>query len=129
MRGWRQLAIGRRWFIALAALALMVQVLVPQGFMISGAAAAPAIVICTGHGPLLAVDDHGRPVKPSKPAPDAPCGFAAHGAAVGPSAPVAIAATPFEAPAVLIPRPFAVAPGLGLAAPPPPSHAPPAPLI
>ena len=39
-------------FLALAALALALQVLVPQGFMLSGAPGRTALVICTGHGPV-----------------------------------------------------------------------------
>ena len=39
----RQIAIGRRWFIALAALALTVQFLVPQGYMVSSDRGSPGL--------------------------------------------------------------------------------------
>ncbi len=126
---WRDSWAGRRWVFALAALALMVQVLVPPGFMLGGEASAPGLVICTGHGPLIALADHGKPAKPPKSAADTPCGFAAHGAAAGPPSAFSVAMAPFEAPAVLIARAFAMAPSRGLAAPPPPSQAPPAPTV
>jgi hypothetical protein len=119
-------ADGRRWSIALAALALIMQVLVPQGFMISGGGSgAPSLVICTGHGPLFSPSDHGQPAKAPKSKPDMPCGFAGHGVTTTPPAPLAAAATPVETTPAVVARAFDMAPGLGLAAPPPQSHAPP----
>jgi hypothetical protein len=125
-RAWRDLLAGRRWFIALAALALMVQVLVPQGFMVSGDAAAPGLVICTGHGALLGLADHGKPAKAPKSSQGATCPFSAHGATTAPPASFPVSVAPFDVATLVVPRAFAVAPGRRLAAPPPPSQAPPA---
>jgi hypothetical protein len=132
MTGARRDIFGeRRWLApALASLALLVQVLVPQGFMVSADAPAHGLVICTGHGPLLGLADrHGKPVKAPKATADAPCGFAAHGAGAAPPALARLPSPPFEAAARIIVLAFAGAPGRGLAAPPPPSHAPPASTI
>ena len=123
---------GRKWMTerglaaGLAMLALLVQVLVPQGFMVARQGDRPAIVICTGHGPVLSRDDlGGHPGKSPKFKPDIACGFAGHRVAIAPAAMTAIAVpTPW-----LSSNPIAadrdLAPGRGLAAPPPPSHAPP----
>ena len=56
---------GAMWrgFVVLATLALLVQILVPQGFMVSAAGSTPGLVICTGHGPLLSP---GSPSHPGK---------------------------------------------------------------
>ncbi|HEX4183484.1 MAG TPA: hypothetical protein VHY34_09510 [Caulobacteraceae bacterium] len=114
-----------RWFIALAALALLIQVLVPQGFMVSAEPAAPGLVICTGHGPLV-IADRQHPAKAPKSKADAPCAFAAHGTATPPPAPLEAIAVAFVSEALAPDRLFDLAPGRGLAAPPPPSHGPPA---
>lgn len=116
---------GRRWFIALAALALLIQVLVPQGFMFSAEASTPGLVICTGHGPLVVADPH-HPAKAPKSKADAPCAFAAHGVATPPPTPVDTVAVAFITADQTPERAFDLAPGRGLAAPPPPSHGPPA---
>jgi hypothetical protein len=101
------------------------QVLVPQGFMFSGNPALPGLVICTGHGPLVLDGDHSLPGKGSKPSQDKPCGFAVHCAASEPSAALRVSAIVFYVVAIATAPALAVAPGRGLAAPPPPSHAPP----
>ena len=128
MEGARKLAIDRRWFIALAALALAVQFLVPQGYMVSRDRASPGLVICTGHGPLQLPDRPRTPGKAPKSS-DAPCAFAAHGIATPPPQIASLVIWSFE----YVDRPvtprFDLAPGRGLAAPPPQSHAPPAVLI
>lgn len=122
----RDRSAGRRWEIALAALALLVQVLVPQGFMLSGEPSAPGLAICTGHGPLLGVADHRKPGKAPKTV-SSDCVFAIH-ASAGPPAPITLTAAPFaHIAAASLSRPT-VALNLGLAAPPPPSQAPPTPL-
>jgi hypothetical protein len=114
--------------MALAALALMLQVMVPQGFMLGGSAAAPGLVICTGHGPLLGHAGQERQGKAPKTA-DAACPFAVHGGSAAPPATALLAEAPFRF-AVQADLPaFDLAPGLGLAAPPPPSQAPPIPLV
>ena len=117
-------------FLALATLALALQVLIPQGFMLSGASGQAAVVICTGHGPLLTAPDGGKSKAPTpKDKADAPCPFAAHGggSVSSPSAFVAAIAWPAYVAATL-PRPEPVFVGRGLAAP-PPARAPPAILV
>jgi hypothetical protein len=109
----------------LATLAFLVQLAAPQGFMLASANGAPSIVICTGHGPLLAPgDDHGLPDKGRTQT--GACAFAGHGGA--PTTPPLLAFAPvrFEHAAAAAVSGSAVAPGRGLAAPPPPSQAPPA---
>ena len=74
----RDRADHRAGFAALAMFALLLQLAVPQGFMLARNAGLPAIVICTGHGPLLApAGDHGIPAK--APKPSGACAFAGHG--------------------------------------------------
>lgn len=120
----------RRVCLALAAIAMMLEVLVPPGFMVGKPAdQAPfALVLCTAQGMVtVAASD---PVDDPAGQPDGavdvgPCAFAA----ASQIAPLPFAAT---TPAVFIaveriePR-FAVhlAPGRGLAAPPPPARGPP----
>jgi hypothetical protein len=111
-----------RLSVALAALALLVQVLVPQGFMVDTGGDHRGLVICTSHGPLVL----GGKQHPAKsPQKDAPCAFAAHGAAASPPLPAIVAAQGLaetEPPALSEPD---LIPGRGLAAPPPPSRGPP----
>ena len=121
---WRKSGAGTGWFAALAALALLVQVLVPPGFMVSGEPGAAGLVICTGHGPLVGLDSHGKPAKAPKQA-DMPCGFAGHGTTAGPPPSFALAALRVEYTVLPGARRLASAPGRGLAAPPPPSQGPP----
>lgn len=109
-----------------AVLAVVVQIVVPPGFMVARLGGAPAIVVCTGHGPLMAMPDGGS--KPNKsPATDQGhmCVFAGHGA-MGP--PPAVLA-PIQAWVDYVVPPAALIrdlrPGRGLAAPPPPSRGPP----
>jgi hypothetical protein len=125
--GWlRDKADDRAGFAVLAMLAFLLQLAVPQGFMLAQTGGQPVIVICTGHGPLLApIDDRGLPAKAPKPKPGAICAFAGHGGTPTPAPILALAAIRFE-PAVAIAQPsLSTAPGRGLAAPPPPSQAPP----
>jgi hypothetical protein len=117
---------GRAALSALALIALLFQLAVPQGFMVAPTPGGPAIVICTGHGPLLASPDQpGAPAKaPSgKTAPI--CPFAGHGGA--PTLAALAAPTPihFEVAAETRADVVSVTPGRGLAAPPPPARAPP----
>ena len=126
---WRNSATTRRWFIALAALALMVQVLIPQGYMVSADPAAHGLVICTGHGPLLSLDDRGHPAKAPKSGGDSVCGFAAHGASAPPPTLTSVVLVAFAPVAAIAAPRLDLVPGRGLAAPPPPSHAPPQTLI
>ena len=109
--------------MVLALAALWVQVLVPQGYMVAQSATGPALVICTGHGPLQAADHHSG--KAPQRSSDAPCVFAAHGAASPPPLP-AVLPNRTAALGVVIAQTFvAQTPGRGLAAPPPPSQGPP----
>lgn len=124
---WTGVRRGAAIFAAVLALAL--NVLVPPGFMAGGPEAD--LVLCTGHGPVQIASDLGGLDKAlgshgSKSSDDGPCAFTGHGAApplaVSPVlASEAAAWTPVVDPSR---RALAVAPAL--AAPPPPSHAPPA---
>ena len=133
-RGRLFLAPWARIATAMAVIAVGVRLLVPVGFMLdtpNRAGALPALVICTGHGALtVAVDADGRPADPHRgPAPagaeDHTCAFAA--AAVTYVAPVLedLAAPPTGADAERPLLPVSQRPGLGLAAPPPPTTGPP----
>lgn len=113
--------------MTLAVLAVAMKVALPPGLMISNEAGHTAsLVICTGHGPLT-IPEPGAPQAPVKKASDTSCPFA------GTSAPALIApsigaAEPIIVAAAAVAELFSadLIPGRGLAAPPPPSHAPPA---
>ena len=111
----------------LATLALVLQVAVPTGFMVADTSRGASLVICTGHGPLqLSPADHGTPSKTPASKRAGACVFAGHGAApLTPAAQLALAAR-FEACVQPVALRFDLAPGRGLAAPPPPSQGPPA---
>lgn len=120
---------ARRALIAFAALALALKIVFPAGFM-PGTNFAQPIMICSGQGPvvmMMTVDEGGKP-QPAKAhtSHDHSCPFAGHGAA--PLAPEPVgsiaSATRIAAVAEVVPTP-SLAPGRGMAAPPPPSHAPP----
>ncbi|HEX4712718.1 hypothetical protein [Phenylobacterium sp.] len=118
---WRSVAL------ALVALSLAVKVLVPAGFMVAADGGTPGLVICTGHGPVtLAALGEGPSKAPAQKKSDAPCAFAGSTTPPTPSL-VAAIAEPYAQPPLRIAaiRSSHVAPGRGLAAPPPPSHAPP----
>lgn len=124
--------------LMLAALALIVRLLLPAGFMLSpDRASLPTLEICTGQGAMMVsidaegrvheIDDQGHTGDGSKPdQPSHPCTFATAGAAV--VAPLLIAVIvpmpPVRMAATLLPS--TQRPGLGLAAPPPPTTGPPA---
>jgi hypothetical protein len=124
MAGWDLGRLRGAAGVWLAALALVLQIVVPPGFMAARTASgAPAVVICTGHGPLKGLDD--TPAKPERGG-DHLCVFAGHAAAPPPPTSLALTETRVErveAP-VLVARDLQ--PGRGLAAPPPPSRGPPA---
>jgi hypothetical protein len=125
MGEYRQAQSWRRGVsLALVFAALILKILVPQGYMVATSGGSVAVVVCTGHGPLV-TRGTGKSNGPIKAGADAPCAFAAG----GPPIPSAVAA-------VIEPREFAWAiarvdraadlvPGRGLAAPPPPAQAPP----
>jgi hypothetical protein len=103
---------------ALVALALLV--VVPPGFMVAGDGPA-RITICTGHGAVessLDLSGKGAPAKRGKA--DSPCAFAGHAAplAQAPAAPAVTAAWTFARASNALPA-SQIAPGRGLAAPPP----------
>ncbi len=122
--------------IVLAALAIFVRLVVPSGFMLAGSGAAnglPTLVICTGQGAMaIAVDAQGMAVrgepggeKGKNKGGDHPCAFA--GASTAQTAPLLVGSEhPFEIAQVdqLLLR-TTQRPGLGLAAPPPPTTGPP----
>ncbi len=122
----------KRWRAAGSALllvALWLKLLVPAGWM-PGTSLAQPVVICTGQGPMpvMMVMNHDREHRPADaPAKhgDQPCAFTALGAAALTSDLPVVAPLPPQT----IDRPAAAhkvgAPGRGLAAPPPPSRAPP----
>lgn len=131
-------AFCARAFLALALLAMALRAVVPQGFMLADAGQPGHLVsirLCSGHGPVDALVDlnsgaivqHGdHDGQGSKKAPqtDAPCVFAAVAHLAGPAAPLmhlvlmaAVSTAEFLNPIV--------APGFGLAAPPPWSTGPP----
>jgi len=128
--------MGRAWnrvdhragLAALAMFALLLQLAVPQGFMLARNAGLPAIVICTGHGPLLApAGDHGIPAK--APKPGGTCAFAGHGGTPTPAPLLALVEARFEPIETLAPPQLSTTAGRGLAAPPPPSQGPPSRLL
>lgn len=93
LRSWRRPA----WW--LAALAVLLRVLVPAGFMPAPAAAGTlALVLCTGHGTVtLRVDAAGTPVAPQNDpagtlADHHPCPFAS--ASTGPVPPATLLLAP-----------------------------------
>lgn len=124
---------------AFALLAMVVRALVPAGYMF-----APTqdhrfitVTLCSGHGPseLImdlttgAVVDPGSTNQddaPSKQAPnaDAPCVFAVAAALSAPEQPASLPVV-FRVASAELPRAIEVAPGRGLAAPPPWSTGPP----
>jgi hypothetical protein len=117
----------RRLAGGLAGLAVLLLALAPPGFMVARQDGRAALVICTGHRPSRLGDlpQHG-PAPADKSAPSSPCVFAGLTAMTAP--PV------FAVAAIQLPAPFAapiaaalsdLAPGRGLAAPPPPSRGPP----
>ena len=79
------------------------------------------------------VDELREPVawrrKAPKASPDTPCGFAAHGAGAAPPLAFQLAPIAFQAVPDLTIAAGSATPGRRLAAPPPPSHAPPVRLI
>ncbi|WP_374572956.1 hypothetical protein [Phenylobacterium sp.] len=118
--------------VALAMLAVAVRVLVPAGYM-PGRAGEAAIVLCTGQGlqtVYLEKDAKGGPVAPAdshsgKGDTHHPCAFASAAHIFSPHdlAPVVPSVWTADAPDLRVPA--VVAPGRGLAAPPPPATGPP----
>jgi hypothetical protein len=122
----------------LAVLALMVQAFVPTGYMVRGAGHSGGIEItlCTANGSIGAImapdgqiiaKEDGEQSPPDHNPTDQPlCGFAAHnGAVLGAFAAPLNLQLAFSAPDSIVVSSAHVAPGLGLAAPPPPKTGPP----
>jgi len=118
---------ARRWTVGLVLLAFLLQGLTPTGFMVAREGGRATFAICTGHGAAHSLSDlAGDPAKAPKSRPDAPCAFAGHGVGAAPPI-VALIASPIATPAAppATAARFDLAPGRGLAAPPPPSQGPP----
>ena len=125
----------RRWFGALIALAMLVRLLVPAGWMPVADAAGSHLVLCDGAMPLGAMakampgmasgGKHGKaPMHHGGPS-DHPCAFAGPAAAV--DTPVlALPLPPAMPPRAVVVAYLVAAVGHGLAAPPPPPTGPPA---
>ncbi len=113
--------------LALALLALVMRVAVPQGFMIDPAGQA-GLVLCVP-GMAGGGDQTDRPGAPGPVNPDKPCAFAGYAADIAPD--LHFLSTPAIRQTALLlnlTRPEQT-PGRGLAAPPPPSVGPPPLLI
>lgn len=133
MRGETWAGLSRGAAIFAAVIALVLNVMVPPGFM-AGGQGAPGLVLCTGHGPVMIASDLDGLVKgdgshDSKSKGDGPCAFTGHGA------PPPLAAAPVLASLAVswssVPEPVSTASFVrpSLAAPPPPSRGPPTVLI
>jgi len=124
---------------AFALLAIAARALVPAGYMFTPAQDGRFITVtlCSGHGAVDAVIDLSTGAivdpgstnyndAPSKKSPnaDAPCVFAVAAALSAPEQPASLPVV-FRLPSVELPLTSAVAPGRGLAAPPPWSTGPP----
>ena len=130
MAGAGQKGDSQRFATFVAILALLLQLAIPPGFMAAATDRGPAIVICTGHGPLLDPGaGHGLPGKSPTSKASGVCPFAGHGGpSLAPATPhVERAAFDVDRQPVNIPSDRW--PGRRLAAPPPPSQAPPSALI
>jgi hypothetical protein len=124
---WQSKGASRSVALTLTILALALKVAVPPGFMIADTGAPFSITVCTGHGPLILDPRDAKVPQAPKHKMDTPCTGA--GNVTPPVPPLAGgAAEPYVWAATVLGAGPAldVMPGLGLAAPPPPSHAPPA---
>jgi len=116
--------------LVLAFFALFLNLAAPPGYMVARQQGGVGVVICTGHGPMtLAGGDPSSDHKTGKTAHDSACAFAGHGLASAPPALWVLGAAPFAPAPTIGAHASDLAPGRGLAAPPPPSRAPPADLI
>lgn len=128
---WPRRAARNPVFWLAAFLALGLQLLFPAGFMAAepGQARGLPIVICTAQGQTIAdwdalsAPDGGH--KKAPPKSMAGCPFAGHAVAADPPAPAALVRPVVFDAAPAPSRPYLVAPGRGLAAPPPPAIGPP----
>jgi hypothetical protein len=120
MPSWRRTA-GPGLLLVL--LALVSQLVLPPGVMPAAGPGLP-LVLCTGHGPAGFA-----PTAPADQRHDGgaqhACPFAHHGLTSPVSAAPTLALAEARYDVADPPRPVGASPGAGLAAPPPPSHAPP----
>lgn len=118
--------------LGLVALALLLRILVPAGWMPAASGSGYAITLCTGMGSVSAwVDAEGKvhKEKPADASTGHPCVFSGFSAAIDlPVLDGGAIAHPLHVGTLLLPLATAVAIGRGLAAPPPPSTGPPASL-
>lgn len=130
----RSKTADRDVFVALASLALFFTLLFPAGFM-PGTSLDRPIVPCSGQGAMpglampmagMAHGKHQHRDPTHKGADDQACPFAAMAIALPPAQPVPVIRLAPAYPPPGVARSEASAPGRGMAAPPPPSHAPPA---
>ena len=128
MRSDRPRSAFERVLLALAAIALLFRIVAPPGTMVAETGHGAALVICTGHGPMSAMASPGK-APASKNHGDSSCEFAAHAAHALTAAPLELVGYAAWTP-VARPQPIVLATtGSGLAAPPPPSHAPPSSFV
>jgi hypothetical protein len=126
-------ALRRRAGVAVLALAMMLRLLVPQGWMPDTQAGSWRLILCSGTGPMQMATPHVMPGMAHKKAPDPhhdtagehPCTFASLALALDLPAPL-----PLLVPAIIVPPihdglASLVSVGRGLAAPPPPATGPP----
>ena len=133
MRGETWAGLSRGAAIFAAVIALVLNVLVPPGFM-ADSHGAPGLVLCTGHGPVVIASDLDGLIKDagshdSKSKGDGPCAFTGHGAAPPLAAAPVLASLTVSWSSVPEPVSTASVAVPSLAAPPPPSHGPPTVLI
>jgi hypothetical protein len=110
--------------LVLAVFALAFRIVAPPGTMVADTGHGAALVACTGHGPMSAMSSS-KTTPASKAHSDGSCEFAAHAAHVLATPPLELVGSTHWTPTRL-PEPIGLATlGRGLAAPPPPSQAPP----
>lgn len=118
----------RGFALALVALAILLRIAIPAGWMPS--TGGIGITLCTGYGPVrvtMALPGH-HDGKADAAAREHPCAFAGFVTALAEPADVFAAVLPPAVAAVFAPALLSVAIGHGLAAPPPPPTGPPASL-
>lgn len=127
----RLVAQGQWWrsvCMTLAALALVVKIAIPTGFMVADANAGGfPLVLCTAGGAVVIDSVPGAPTDHKAPrSHEAPCAFVGHGAAfVAPDLVGETLAQPIVYAPISPERPASISPGRGLVAPPPPARGPP----
>ena len=122
---WRK--ASRRALFALAFVALLFNVLAPPGYMLADDATVQpfAVVLCTAQGPVAVTPAQGH-APAHKSSSDMPCAFAGHGVGAAPPVPVVVGLADFaNYRSAVVLAAADLAPGRGLAAPPPPSRGPP----